>query len=321
MRSLKVTISSSVFVVLFCSTAFAQRPFDVKWVNEQISVHASDASLADVIGEVARLTGIEVTGGDKLIGRISVDFANLAPKEALSKILTGVNYVVQERPAAKGSAASPLVVSVHSMAGDVSPANAFSGPLEVPTLIARVAAEAADVDDGKEIESDDDPDAVADEVHEDKLGASRLTNEGAFGPKATVGSLIKLMDNYNDEIRVEALKALASRPMQAALTPLVKALGDEAWDVRTVAVEALGRASDRGSLRAVGKVLEKSDDDDARLDALRVLAQRGDPESVPYLKAVLKDADSFIRETAERMLFELDRREQAKQAAKTNEPP
>lgn len=314
MPSLKVTISSSVLVVLFSSIALAQRPFDVKWVNERLSVRASGAPLADVIGEVARLTGAEVTGVDKLSGQISIDLADSTPKEALSKILAGVNYVVQERPAANGSVAPQLFVTVYSMAGNVGPADGLSGPLEIPTLIARVADEAADVEETREVEEEDDPDGVADEIREDKLEAAQLANDGAFGPEATVGSLIKLMDNYNDEIRIEALKALASRPMQAALAPLLEALGDEVWEVRTIAVEALGRASDRASLQAVGNVLRKSDDDDARLDALRVLAQRGDAAAAPYLKAVLKDSDSFIRETAERMLFELDRREQAKRA-------
>jgi hypothetical protein len=315
MRYLNVPAHIVVFVALVYATPFAQRPFDVKFANERLSVRAADAPLADVIAEVARLAGIEVGGGDKLRGPLSIDFSEMAPKDALAKILSGVNYVIQERPAPGGTSARQIVVSVHSMAGYALPTEVFSGPLDVPALDALVAKEAADVEQEKEVDTDDDPDASFAEVSQDKLAAAKLASEGAFGPKADVTSIAKHAQNfYNDEIRLEAMKTLGTRPMPSVLPHLIKALGDEAWEVRTAGVDILGRATDRESLQAVGQLLEKAPDPETRVDALRVLARRGDPESAIHLRAVLKDDDKLIRESAERMLAELDRRERAKAA-------
>jgi HEAT repeat protein len=92
----------------------------------------------------------------------------------------------------------------------------------------------------------------------------------------------------------------------------MKALGDEVWEVRMAAVEILGRDKSRESLATLGRLLEKNDDKDVRIGALRVLALRADPESAIYLRAVLKDEDPVIRAAAEQILAELDRREQAR---------
>lgn len=321
MPYLTTPVSVAIGLALVCGSALAQQPIDVKWANERLAVRASGAPLSDVLAEVARLTGIEVVGRDKLAGLVSIDFADLAPKDALARLLSHVNYVVQERPGSDGGSARQLVVSIHSMAGYALPADVFSGPLEVPALDKVAAEEAEDAQDEAEDEADSDADAFLEEAGKDKIAAARLASEGAFGPKADVASIVKHAQNlYNDEIRLEAVKALGARPMSAVLEPLVKTLGDETWEVRAAVVDILGRAKDRQSLQAVGEVLKKADGNaamdprtrDARIDALRIFQRRGDPASAPYLRAVLEDSDALIRSSAERMLAELDRRERAK---------
>jgi HEAT repeat protein len=78
------------------------------------------------------------------------------------------------------------------------------------------------------------------------------------------------------------------------------------------AVEILGRDKAPETLATLGRLLEKNDDMDVRIGALRVLAFRADPESAVYLRAVLKDEDPVIRVAAEQILTELDRRARAK---------
>jgi hypothetical protein len=314
-KYIKIIIAACLALLLLSpAAAFAQQPFSVAWENGRLSVRASNVPIGDVFAEVVRLTGMEVVGGEKLVGRLSVDFADLAPREALSRMLVGANYLVQERPARNGAAGSQLVVRIHSMDGYALPADAVSGRILVRALEDFVTSEAAYVAEEREEEAEDDPDVV-EERREDRLEASKLATQGAFGPKAHIDSLIKFMDNYNDEIRLEALKAIGTRPMSVALETLVGALGDDVWEIRAASVEILGRATDPASLTAVGEVLEKGEDSDTRIDALRVLALRGDPASEIHLRAALKDNDALIRDVSAQLLAELDRRAQVKDTA------
>jgi len=311
MRIVKTLAWAILCVTVLCSPTFAQKPFEIAWTGERLTVHALNAPLGEVIAEVARQTGILIVGQEKLAGQLSIDFADLAPQEALTKLLADVNYIVQGRAGANGNTSSPLVVMIHSMGGSTLPAEAFSGPILVRELDVLMVVEANDVVDSRREEEEDDPDAVEDQ-HADKIQATALATQGAFGPKAPIDSLIKLMSSVNNEIRLEALKAIGTRPMPDALKALIGALGDEVWEVRNRSIEILGRATDVDSLRAVGETLLTSQDRDIRIDALRVLSLRGAPESADYLRAALKDADASIREVASLMLNELDRREQAK---------
>jgi hypothetical protein len=313
--SYRVTMSRvCVAWALLCAPAFAQQqPLDVTWADGGLTVHVSEAPLADVIQKVSQLTGLEVVGLEKLSGSVSVDFANLPPEPALVKILTNVNYVVQEVAGADANAPHHLVLRVHSMIEGSQRAPVLTGPIRVPALDALFTDEMHDLADEKEVEAeDDDPDAFED-ARREKLEAARLASEGAFEPNADVKQLLKLVENlYNDEIRLEALKALGTRSIEVSRRPAIKALGDEVWEIRLTAVEILGKDKDPQTLATMGRLLEKSEDIDERIGALRVLALRAVPESAPYLRAVLKDEDPVIRAAADQILAELDRREQAK---------
>ena len=123
------------------------------------------------------------------------------------------------------------------------------------------------------------------------------------------------MSDGNEEIRFEALKGIGTRPLEGlALKAILDTLGDETWEVRNAAVDILSRATDADSLRAVGQTLQTNEDRDIRIDALRVLAFRAQPESAPYLRETLKTDDAVIRDIAGQILAEFDRREAARKA-------
>jgi hypothetical protein len=310
MRYLKLSVSVAIVVTGLCSAASAQRPFDVKWTNDRVTVKASSAPLADVIGEVVKLANVEVIGLDKLSGPLSVDIADHELEKALGILLYGVNYSIGKRPSPDSSEPPRLVLRILSMAQGADGSVKVDGPLHSPALDMLVAEAMADDQDQKESDADDDPD-YEDDVRNERNEAAKLAAEGKFGPKADVEELMTLMGNYNDFIRVEALKALAARPIPTALTPLAKALGDECWEIRTVAVDALARLRDAESLARVGELLMKSDDDpDVQVDALRVLAQRAQPESLThlrgYMKAPPKDQDGRLREAVQQMIAEFE---------------
>lgn len=314
-RCVKIAVFVCVIMGFVRATALAQHPFDVRWSGERLSISAHDAVLADVVAEVSRIAGIEIVGGEKLSGQVTVDIMDLPPTEALAKLLAGVNYVVQERPQSADGAVRRLVVSVHSMVGYALPKSAFTGPVRVSALDAFVADEAEDEADDRDAEAED-PD-TAEDMRQELGEASQLAAQGAFGPKVPLDSLIQLLKRPNDWVRAEAARALASRPattvVSRALPALIAALGDASVDVRNTVVEILGHASDHESMQAIGLLLEKNEDRDMRIRALRVLALRAQPESARYLQIGLKDPDKFIHDVAEQIQAELDRRIRAKQ--------
>ena len=128
-----------------CTAVLAQKPFDVRWSDERLSVRAANAPLGDVMAEVARLTGIEIEGRDNLTRRLSVEFTDLTPQEALARLLEGLDYVIQRRPGQAGATDGALVVRIHSVDGYSLPTETFSGPILVKALDVLMAVEAIDV--------------------------------------------------------------------------------------------------------------------------------------------------------------------------------
>lgn len=306
-------IAAALSILLSGAPAMAQQTFEVQWANERLTVRAADAPQGDVLAEVARVTGIEVVGSEKITGRLTVDVTQAPLDDGLAKVLDGVNYVLLERPASASSGGRRWVLRVHSLAGAAPAAGMYTGPIHVPALDALAAAEAEEAEDFAEIDEDD-PDADED-ARAERVQAAKLTSQGAFGPKSPVAALLKHSENYyNDFIRLAAIKALGDRTGPEVVLRLVKALGDEALPVRNAAVDSLGRLTDPDSLRIVGQVLETNSDRDVRVAALRVVALRASPDSIPHLTAVLKDPDTSIRDAAGQLLAELERRQAARAA-------
>jgi hypothetical protein len=312
MRVLTVLALTLIWLGLFSPELDAQQPFEIGWAAERLTVRATDAPLADLIAEVSRVTGIDVTGAEKLAGLVSIDFTGLPARQALTELLSNVNYLVQDRPGPAGR----LIVTVQGMAGGDNPGSASTPitPIFVPALLELVAEEAAVIEEEKQEEREDDPDFFDDEVRELKAEVAQLVSEGAFGAEASVNSLAELAGNLdNEEIRLEALKALSTRPLEAALPTLTTALGDDSLDVRSATVEILGRARDAESLEAIGQLAIKTGDRNVRISALRVLALRANPESAAYLRTLLGTdslkRDPQVRKAVDQMLEEHDYRE------------
>jgi hypothetical protein len=293
----------------------AQVRFTVNWADDRLSVRAFDAPLSDIVAEVARLTGLKVVGQDKLQGRLTVEFADLSMLDALKTLLTDVNYFVQQEPEVdKGRIG--LILRVHSMARADAVSLSANPPLQVPALDALIESEEEDLEDEKD-EAADDPE-IEEENRQNLQAAQQLVLSGAFGSAATVNALERYMESENTEIRLEALKALSQRPMAVSLNPLLEALADDAIQVRRVAIDALGRASDPQSLLKVGLLLEKDPDISVRRNALRVLALRADPAATLHLQNAANDEDLIVRQAATHMLAEFERRARAQ---KEKRPP
>jgi hypothetical protein len=72
-------------LLLFVSKSSAEEPFTIEWKAGRLSVTAEGAPLAQVLREVARLTGVEVEGLKGLHEPVSARFANLPLREGLQR--------------------------------------------------------------------------------------------------------------------------------------------------------------------------------------------------------------------------------------------
>jgi HEAT repeat protein len=285
--------------------ARAQDRFVVRWANDHLSIHAANVPLSDVVAEVARVTGLRVVGADKLQGPVSVDFTDFAAVDALKALLADVNYFIQQEPLSDEKRLG-LVLHVHSMARTSAAPPVSADPvLHVPALDALLEDEAEEIQEAKEEEAED-PD-IEQENKENRHAAQQLVENGAIGSKATMVALERYLHSDNDQIRLEAVKAIAARPLSDSLKLLLMALGDDSIEVRRTAINALGRDRSPESLLGVGVALEKDQDPLVRQGALRIFALRADPAATPHLQNALADNDEIVREAAKQMLAEFAR--------------
>jgi len=81
-------------VVTLSSIVSAQEPPTIEWGAGRLSVSAERVPLAQILGEVARRTGIEVQGLDALQEPVSVRFADVPLREGLEKLLAQRDYAI-----------------------------------------------------------------------------------------------------------------------------------------------------------------------------------------------------------------------------------
>src|SRR5688572_17670609 len=66
----------------------------VSWTDNRLTVQAENVPLQELLEEVARRTGVVLTGADRLLGVRSVEFRDTTLSEAVRILLEHVNYLV-----------------------------------------------------------------------------------------------------------------------------------------------------------------------------------------------------------------------------------
>jgi len=114
-----------------------------------------------------------------------------------------------------------------------------------------------------------------------------------------------LIDDFVPEVRREAVHALASFGDPAAFDFSIKAVKDEDRDVRLSAVAALRHFEGRQATEAIVRVAKADADDDVRLAAVEILAERKDTWVFDGLVAALDEESWHFRYVAFKALAEL----------------
>jgi hypothetical protein len=104
-RSLCDCATVLLFSLCVASFASAGVQLQVQWKNGRLSLSAEQVSLAQVLREVSRKTGMEVRGSAFLPGgKVSQQFTDLPLDEGLKRLLRTTNYaLIQQRTSGDAS--------------------------------------------------------------------------------------------------------------------------------------------------------------------------------------------------------------------------
>jgi HEAT repeat protein len=135
-----------------------------------------------------------------------------------------------------------------------------------------------------------------------------LKNEGLLAPGNAqiseqiddfeiVQILAQELKNENWQIRLLAVWALGNIGNPKAIPALIQALQDENKQVRLIAAEALGKIGDSRAVSALIPALQ-DEDRDVRQAAVNALGKIGDPQVIPFLTRALQDEDTDVCQAA-----------------------
>jgi HEAT repeat protein len=127
----------------------------------------------------------------------------------------------------------------------------------------------------------------------------------AATPEAAAAALeaaVALLERDGDAtVREEAAVTLGVEDRAAAMEPLVRALGDGAWEVSVCAAVSLGKTRAQGALAALS-ALAKDADWRRRGGAVMGLTRLHDAAAAPALIAAVEDPEPAVAATAQRYL-------------------
>lgn len=256
-----------LLLVLQLSPASAERQHFVQWNGGRLSVFAERTPLAQVLGEVARLTGLDVHGLHEARADVSVRFSDLTLSEGIRRLLAHVDHFLVEDESADGSS-HPALLRV------LGPR---SGPSSQSTPIA-VSAEGPEV--GR----------VTSIVHGDPGTSGSATDEQEH-------RLAPLLADTDPGMRQWAVERLGEAPAAQALPRLVASLKDDDPDVRQAALAGLG-AYGEAAFESIAALLRHERAPEVRAAAAQILGQVGRARAADLLYATLKEPDTRVRVAA-----------------------
>jgi len=106
-------------------------------------------------------------------------------------------------------------------------------------------------------------------------------------------ALRRALKDTHENVRVAAVRQIASTADPRILPDLVEALHDQSAAVREQAASALGRLGNRSALPALLQGLKNRDEDEwVRLRIAQAVTGLGDPDAIPVLFDLARGADA-----------------------------
>ncbi len=229
----------------------------VSWGQGRLSVDTVGAPLAKVLAEVANQTGLRVEGDCPMNQTVQAHFSSLPLREALVRLLSGVNFAIVERPHGSAGACQYTLFVLDNNATrttrqwhDSAAGNSDAGNPDERLARVYQAAEAGDLGLLKRAASARNTDAT-------KVVALDLLAQK--DPGAAAGVALAASGSSDLGQRVMGLQALARFESPAAVKALGAALNDSDTGVRETALAGLARQSSSEAMRLLQQAAEDSD--------------------------------------------------------------
>jgi hypothetical protein len=218
--------------------------------------------------EIAHRADLEVQGLDALTGEVSVSFSRLPLRDAIKRLLDGVNYLILEKEFSKGGA-RPVLVQVFIPGGN---------------MLSNLAS--------FEINLEPDDGLGPLDRQEERLAKLRLNDS-----MGRTDEIQKAISERDPTVQEEAFELLARRDPHGAVNEALRATKSADLDTRLNALQVLQHRQqmDEWSTNAVlGEAL--SDQELAvREFAVQALAGREGPNVTLYLRNALRDPEPSVR--------------------------
>ncbi len=283
-----------------------------------LTLHADDASLADVLTVVGQQSGIEIIMQGDLGSPVTKSFVDEPLGGAIADLLRDTIFVMTYGKALAENDPPPLVqirviarsaspaAPATASAGDY-PATASTGDYGEDHTEAAIAARRA-MALGFEPVPENDVGLFADLAGlENNQRQYAMQWLGEQGDAEAIGALGRFLALDSDPaIRIEAALALGDIGNEAASQALVLGLGDRNPDVRFQIVEAMGGVAGQRTTLVLGQIVFGETDPEVRMSAIAGLGRsRGEAARV-FLEAATEDRNPDARKMANDILATWD---------------
>ena len=233
----------------------------VRIANNLLTVKVHDASVEELIEEIARQSGLNIVWYGTISERITLDFQGLALDQALARILRRHSFALASAQGGEGegTAARPRKLWIIPKGAEGSPPQA-------------AAANESERDDVLQDESLDITLLIAALRSEDSWEREEAVEAlGEIGGPESAQFLGVALTDEDEDVRQAAIAALAHIGGDRAAQVLAVALEDEDEWFREEAVEALGEIGGNSAIRLLEQAL--SDEYDGVRDTAEELLE------------------------------------------------
>jgi len=233
----------------------------VRIANNLLTVKVHDASVEELIEEIARQSGLNIVWYGTISERITLDFQGLALDQALARILRRHSFALASAQGGEGegTAAQPRKLWIIPKGAEGSPPQA-------------AAANESERDDVLQDESLDITLLIAALRSEDSWEREEAVEAlGEIGGPESAQFLGVALTDEDEDVRQAAIAALAHIGGDRAAQVLAVALEDEDEWFREEAVEALGEIGGNSAIRLLEQAL--SDEYDGVRDTAEELLE------------------------------------------------
>jgi HEAT repeat protein len=238
--------------------------------NGRLTLDVHDADLTQLLSEIARRAGFQLTASGSL-GRVTATLNAVPVDRALQRLTREHELVLVYRP--DDQVREPALAHVRVFAAGSPRGTA-----------------------GAEVGARDDPSGATAIAEINQLVRTRNTEQG-------VARLGELLDGSSDpRVRARAAWALGRLGGANAVDLLSRAVRDDSVDVRLQAAQALGQAGGDHALPALASLLQNDPDASVRRAVAGFLGTSKDPVAASALMAAANDADQSVRDEANRGL-------------------